>query len=222
MKLLNIAAGSVRPQDDFWWNLDRLREVLPLGTPERANLDSEPRYVEHVVGASPLPFEDNSFSGCLISHFIEHLDCMDAARLMEDCWRILEPGGVLLVSVPDASYFRKVHAEDTVENAARLFGEPIHLPDGETTFFRYALWMREHKAVLTEDALWCYFQRAGFAKVHLINKLLPSALEICHSPPTTAIGNMVSMLNRLPFSLVMAAVKERPEVANETHEIHEK
>jgi predicted SAM-dependent methyltransferase len=126
---------------------------------------------------------------------------------MISCWRVLKPGGVLLVSVPDASYFRKVHDEDTVENAERLFGEPIHLPDGETTFFGYGLWNRWHKAILTEDALWAYFVRAGFKDVMT---LMRTYLEHVQQSETAngTMENMVKQLNRIPFSLVMCAVKE--------------
>lgn len=200
MKLLNLCCGANRPQDEFWWNLDELHETLELGTPERSNLDAEPRYVNHNVLDYPL-FANNEFDGILASHCLEHFDCKQGLKVMRECRRILKPGGVLMVSVPDASYFRLMHSADTAENAVELFGEPIFAPDGEKTFFGYALWNRFHQAILTEDALWAYFIRAGFLNKHVerISAVSYNGDEICNE--------MWKILNRRLFSLVMVGYK---------------
>lgn len=212
MKLLNLCAGANRPQTEEWTNLDYLLPVLGRWSPEWANLQQEKNYIEFDVTTGPLPFEENTFDGILASHCLEHWDCQQGVRIMADCRRILKPGGILLVSVPDATYFRAHYEEDTVENAERLFGEPIHLPDGETTFFGYGLWNRHHKAILTEDALWAYFKRAGFAKVE---KLLARAVTEYRNlgvPAEELVGpvkaKMFPLLNRIPFSLAMGGIKE--------------
>lgn len=201
MKILNLGCGSVRPQDGEFVNMDNLRPILALGTPERTNLDAEgDTYVNGDI-SQRLPFDDGTFDGVLASHVIEHFDCQQGVAIMRECHRILKPGGVLLVSVPDAAIFRRHHHEDTPENAVRLFGEPIHMPDGENTFAGYALWNRWHKAILTEDALWAYFVRAGFAN-GMIHKYQSD--EMISSEP---LRKMISLLNRLPFSLITYAAK---------------
>lgn len=198
MKLLNLCAGANRDQGEEWYNLDSLRSVLNDGTPERANLDAEPRYLDHDVIKCPLPFPDGYFSGILASHCLEHWTCQEAAYVMKDSLRVLSKGGALMVSVPDASYFRQVYNQDTIENAEKLFGEPIYLPDGENTFFGYGLWNRFHKTILTEDALWCYFMRSGFANVTPLR-----AMNFTSEP----IEKMTGLLNRLAFSLVMVGFR---------------
>lgn len=221
MKLLNLCCGANRPLSDEWVNLDQLRATLLPGTPERFHLDAETNYVEHNVLTGALPFEDETFDGVLMSHCLEHWPCEEGAAVMMECRRVLKPGGVLLVSVPDASYFRKVHDEDTPENAVRLFGEPIHLPDGENTFTGYALWCPgRHKVILTEDALWHYFKRAGFNDPWrvLVSVERPSdaamAIQFTFPVPVAemdcagVIEELTTCLNRLQFSLVMCAVKE--------------
>jgi SAM-dependent methyltransferase len=207
MKLLNLCAGANRPQLPEWINLDALHDVLAPGTPERFNLDQEANYVNHdLLRDGPIPFEEDTFDGVLASHCIEHWDCQEAVKIMADCRRVLKFGGVLLVSVPDARYFRDVHAQDTVENAERLFGEPIYLPDGETTFLGYGLFNRFHKAVLSYDSLWCYFVRSGFrdAGSYCMKDIPLGYFDKFPDPLKT----LASLLNRLPFSLVMAGVKE--------------
>jgi len=200
VKLLNLGCGAVRPQDPEWRNLDNLHAVLAPGTPERTQLDSEQNYVNHDISTeATLPFRTEGLDGVLCSHVIEHFDCHAGAALMRECHRILKPGGVLLVSVPDAAVFRKNWDYDNVENAERLYGEPIHLPDGETDFMSYAGFNRFHKVLLNEDSLWCYFVRAGFRATSIYD---PRTVELFESE-----RKMVPLLNRLPFSLIMAASK---------------
>ena len=217
MKLLCLCCGSVRPQSEDWVNLDMLLPILGRWSEEWKQIQSETNYREFDVESGPLPFKEGEFDGVLFAHALEHFDCKVGVGIMAECRRILKPQGVLVVSVPDASYFRKVHEEDTVENAERLFGEPIHLPDGETTFFGYGLWNRYHKSILTEDAVWAYFRRAGFSDkmVLRLNKEWLGATTSYVSHPLVvsridhgALDTMVSKLNRLPFSLVMCGVKE--------------
>lgn len=46
------------------------------------------------------PFEDNSVEMIHSSHFLEHLDGDEQITFMNECCRILRPGGVLLIIVP--------------------------------------------------------------------------------------------------------------------------
>jgi predicted SAM-dependent methyltransferase len=161
MKLLNVGAGGNRPQGDHWWNTDTLRTQLAIGTPERANLDAEPRYVEWDLLNGPVPFEYESFDGILLQHVIEHFTCHEAVEVLKKCRALLKPGGVILVSVPDAEYFLQVHDQDTKERAVELFGEPIH-DEGFERFFDYALFRYDHKQVLTDVSLMCLMIKAGF------------------------------------------------------------
>jgi predicted SAM-dependent methyltransferase len=50
----------------------------------------------------PLPFDGGSCSLVYSEHVLEHLQYPDAARsLLKECWRVLEPGGLLSTAVPD-------------------------------------------------------------------------------------------------------------------------
>jgi hypothetical protein len=61
-------------------------------------------------------------------------------------------------------------------------------------FFTAALWFDQHRAILTEDALWCYFRRAGFFMV-----------EIMDNP--VARQHLMPKLNRREFSVEMLGQK---------------
>src|SRR5262245_18814999 len=50
----------------------------------------------------PLPFDDNSVTYAYLAHVLEHLDYpAEAGALLEEIHRVLTPGGVLRVVVPD-------------------------------------------------------------------------------------------------------------------------
>lgn len=212
MKLANLGCGGQRPQGEHWWNVDNLHDVLKPVTPERAQLDSEPRYINADL-RNGVPFPDNDLDGLVLAHCLEHFTLHDGVKLLKECHRVLKPGGVAMVSVPDASVFRRHHHEDTVENAERIFGEPIHLPDGETTFMGYAGFTHNHLQLFTEDSLWCCMTRGGFGIVNPLDvRVHLQCLDLCY--PEFKLGDkgsayeLAQILNRLPFSLVMAGVKE--------------
>jgi hypothetical protein len=119
---------------------------------------------------------------------------------MKEVLRVLNPGGVILVSVPDATYFRSVHDEDRNENWPRLF-EVTDPPNPIPTWFEAALWFDQHAQIFTEDSMWAHFVRAGFPSHHV--HLLVNSDEN-HSP---TVAEIVPKLNRRIFSLEMWARK---------------
>jgi SAM-dependent methyltransferase len=61
--------------------------------------------VVHNLSQFPWPFNDNSADLIFANHFMEHSD--DFVKTMEEVYRILKPGGRLVMQVP---YFRAVDA----------------------------------------------------------------------------------------------------------------
>jgi len=67
----------------------------------------------------PLPFADASVGRIMAEHVVEHLDYrQDIPRVFKDWHRILQPGGVVRISVPDGKRF--VQAYLSGDNAAWL------------------------------------------------------------------------------------------------------
>lgn len=94
--------------------------TLDTATPKYMNLGCGPRILDGFVnidfftaprinyGADlryPLGICDNAFEGIFSEHTFEHLTYAEAGRLMRECHRILKPGGVLRVAVPDLAIF---------------------------------------------------------------------------------------------------------------------
>lgn len=56
-----------------------------------------------------IPLNDNAVDFVYSSHFLEHLFLKDAQALLKESWRVLKPGGVVRVSVPDLAYAVKIY-----------------------------------------------------------------------------------------------------------------
>jgi SAM-dependent methyltransferase len=129
----------------------------------------------------PLPFEENSVSVIYGAHVLEHLYLADAQRLLGECKRVLRPGGVIRLVVPDlrsmvASYLKnknggspsaseKITAADKL-NESLGFRSPAP-PSGNPLFKFYYLWkdFHHHKWMYDSDSLIRYMENSGFAAV---------------------------------------------------------
>lgn len=84
LRLLNLGCGS--HYHPSWINVD-VRGAGPSVIPHDLN--------------KPLVCEDNSFNVVYHSHVLEHLSKGQGSRLMSECHRVLKPGGIIRVVVPD-------------------------------------------------------------------------------------------------------------------------
>lgn len=50
---------------------------------------------------NPLPFDDNSVDFIFNEHFIEHLSVEESRKSLSDFMRVLKPGGVMRIAMPD-------------------------------------------------------------------------------------------------------------------------
>ncbi len=53
----------------------------------------------------PLPFEDAYVSGIFTEHMLEHIPFESELALLRECRRILRPGGVVRIVVPDGELY---------------------------------------------------------------------------------------------------------------------
>lgn len=68
-----------------------------------------------------LPFPDNSARMIFTEHFFEHIDYTEEAPyFLAECRRVLQPGGVLRLIVPDAGRYLRAYNEPGWEAMTRL------------------------------------------------------------------------------------------------------
>lgn len=125
----------------------------------------------------PLPFDANSVSFIYGSHVLEHLYLIDAQKLLVECKRVLKPGGVIRLVVPDLNAFVKEYLASknggkNTSAAADRFNDQLAFrsrtpPQGNVLFKLYALWkdFHHHKWMYDSDSLIQYVQDAGFVEV---------------------------------------------------------
>jgi predicted SAM-dependent methyltransferase len=66
------------------------------------NIDLNPQADLTLDARERLPFEDNTFRNIYSEGFLEHLDYpRDITKLLSECYRVLEPGGINSFAVPD-------------------------------------------------------------------------------------------------------------------------
>jgi predicted SAM-dependent methyltransferase len=118
-KLLNLGCGGRYHPD--WTNIDYAQTGSDV--------------IEHDL-MQPLKFADNTFDAVYHSHVLEHMPKRFAPFFLEECWRVLKPGGILRVVVPDLEfaareYLQQLHkAKDGDENEiAKLAYLTINLLD---------------------------------------------------------------------------------------------
>lgn len=108
-----------------------------------------------------LPFGDNTCSAVFSEHAIEHLERREGEFLLAQCYRILQPGGVLRLSTPDAGLYLRSYAGDGEFLRHPAFSEPI-----DTPLDRVNMMMREHGQhlwVYDAPSLFSLLRRAGFS-----------------------------------------------------------
>jgi SAM-dependent methyltransferase len=129
----------------------------------------------------PLPFETNRISAIYGSHVLEHLYHADAQRLLAECKRVLKPGGVIRLVVPDlhsmvVDYLEKKNRNGTFcdekVSAADHLNERLGYrgpapPNGNFVLRFYATWkdFHSHKWMYDSESLAHYLSLAGFADV---------------------------------------------------------
>jgi len=81
---------------------------LNLGSGQRpfakpwVNVDAQERWKPDLVAdCTHLPYADGSCDMIVLHHVLEHFGCGESLRLQWEAFRLLEPGGSLLVFVPD-------------------------------------------------------------------------------------------------------------------------
>jgi predicted SAM-dependent methyltransferase len=109
---------------------------------------------------SGLPFSDESCAVIFSEHVIEHLSKEDAFELLRECHRILQRGGVLRLSTPDAGRYLRSYAGD-----GEFLRHPEFPQEVETPLDRINIMMREggqHLWVYDSASLCLLLRRAGF------------------------------------------------------------
>jgi len=138
---LRLHLGSGGEHKSGWVNIDLLGDPVEVAW----NL------------ARPLPFGSASVTAVFHEHLLEHLPLQAGAVLMRECHRLLKPGGILRVGVPDAGKLIRSYGSD------RSYLETLH-PVRPTAMLAvqelfYCHW---HCDTFDTETLCLFFRASGF------------------------------------------------------------
>lgn len=107
LNAMSVHRKGVRAAQGFTWQ-DGARLNIgcgPVKTPDFVRVDFCPGVDVRVDLRRPLPIPDNVASLILCEHFLEHLRYPgQALAFLKECRRVLQPGGRLMLSVPDTKW----------------------------------------------------------------------------------------------------------------------
>lgn len=164
---------------DGWLNFDaspRLRiERLPivrqaLGGSGKILFPKGVRYGDIVRG---LPLPDGSAKAVYCSHVLEHIDRTSIVTALRNTYRILRPGGVFRLVVPDLAWraeeFVSAHGRGDI-NAADAFMRTCHLGQKEAATgvmkrARQVFGNSDHRWMYDEAGMTALLDRAGFVAI---------------------------------------------------------
>ena len=182
---LNLGCGEQRP--DGWLNLDSspgarlashpllfrvLRALLPQRLlPVASWTGADVRWMELT---KPWPLADQSASAVYSSHFLEHLEFDEARLVLRESARVLQPGGLIRIVVPDLESLVESYMKERTENPAEA---ALHFLANSGFFFtpRPRTWLQylvykvrrrhDHHVLHDEGLLRAELERAGFVEI---------------------------------------------------------
>jgi predicted SAM-dependent methyltransferase len=158
---LHLGCGAdVRPG---WLNLDlNLNDDGRPGSPEYFRIDLR----------RPLPLRDESVSFVYSSHVWEHLTNPHGLQLFKESYRVLGPGGVFRIALPNQELMCKFYLERNWAHIRRFFDQTAPfpgVPEGELTYAEYfdeAIYQQgEHVAFYDAERTVRVLKSVGFKDV---------------------------------------------------------
>jgi SAM-dependent methyltransferase len=130
----------------------------------------------------PLPFTCDSISAIYSSNTLEHLYKDEAERLLEECYRVLRPSGVLRIVVPDLALIVKDYCTGaSAESFNDRLGFCPQRNDNSILNIYYRLRNTDHKFMYDERALSLVFAASGFSNISrrsVLNSRIPDIATI--------------------------------------------
>lgn len=184
---LHLGSGTILPEGwvhlDASWNArlakwPALRKLLGrLGwiSTETAAVPWSRRVRIHDL-RRPLPFPDRSAEAIYSAHLLDYLYQTEARRLLKECFRVLQPGGILRVSVEEIPTILRDYLEGGGGDggelpadrlARRLDFYEVRPPPGPfwLRFDRLMNAYHKRKWLYDADSLAHYLREAGFSEV---------------------------------------------------------
>lgn len=176
---INIGSGiSGAPG---WINIDNSPTVFLSRIPVVRRMSRIPHWpadVRRVDARKGLPFRDATVGYIYSSHTFEHFTWEEALEVAKECLRILQPGGVLRIVVPDLGVLIRDYLRDASPLASHSF---LHRLSLGHDIFDLLHPGSHHSQMFDEKSLVHLFQEAGFASPAVMafgQSLIPDIAQV--------------------------------------------
>jgi predicted SAM-dependent methyltransferase len=152
---------------------DPIKLELGSGKKRGANgwttLDRTPGCDLYCDLAKGIPFPDQSVTAIYSSHVFEHLTYKEAQILLDECLRVLIPGGKFSICVPNARLYLSAYVNNRDITDERFFEyRPAYNRTTRMDYVNYVAYMDgEHKYMFDEENLVYILRQKGFKNARL-------------------------------------------------------
>lgn len=161
-----------------WFNVDNSPTILVSRIPLLRRLlkvPSWPRDVRRLDVRKGLPFADSSVRYIYSSHAFEHFTYEESLGIAKDCFRVLAPGGILRVAVPDLGLIVREYCVDSEPLASHRFLSRLSLSHSLQDIVHPG---SNHSQMFDGRSLVHLLNAAGFAKPEVSSYRMSGIPEI--------------------------------------------
>lgn len=126
------------------------------------NVDLRNADICHDLSCMPWPWANESASTILASHILEHFDREAGVKFLQECYRILAPGGMLRIAVPDMDKFIDKRLDGTLDELAYKWTDLNYLMGGDNS---ETVIPQRHRYMYCFASLAWTLERVGFAVI---------------------------------------------------------
>lgn len=154
--------------------------------------------------AFPLKYDDGSVDEIYASHILEHFSFRQTLDVLKDWVRVLKPGGILKIAVPDFALIAKAYVANGYHVIADGYVYGSQTDENEF-----------HKAIFDEQKLWSLMEQAGLGDIQRWQSevkdcaALSVSLNLMGKKPQilTATGAIIAEENRRAIEALKARHK---------------
>jgi len=137
---------------DGWINID----IIDL---KQFAEDQAYEFLQHDVRKG-IPFENVDI--IMSNHMIEHITREEGKRFLDECYKVLKPGGIIRISTPDAKFISKEYVEGRIWDYKFNLGVEQAADEAEAY---YNLLLEGHLTIFDEESLMKLLEKAGFKEI---------------------------------------------------------
>lgn len=142
-----------------WVNID----ILPLSDYAKQNGFE---FIQHDVRQG-IPVASNATDCIVASHFLEHITRKEGVTFLKECFRVLKPGGVLRITVPDTAKIAAEYGKSGIKQEFS-FNEGVKNAADECEAF-WNLLTAGHVTAYDEESMGIAMATAGFPSAAIWN-----------------------------------------------------